>query len=79
MITRIEPPRLCSRTTCSWARGIMAIPLADEKVSGRLEISQMSACRVMAQNGSKPSGVHQWTGDSARSRVQSSWGTPLRA
>ena len=80
MITRIAPkPWFCARIISSSECRIMAIPLADEKTSGCFEISQMSACFVIAQKGSKSGGAQWWTGDSARSRVQTSCGTPFSA
>jgi hypothetical protein len=39
------------------------MPPADENLAGCFEISQMSACLVIAQNGGKPFGAQGWTGD----------------
>ena len=54
--------------------GRREIPCALENRSGCFEISRMSACLVIAQNGSYPSGAKYATGDSARSLVQTSSG-----
>ena len=50
MMTRIAPkPWFCWRSISSCDCRIIAIPLAEEKISGCFEISQMSACFVIAQ------------------------------
>ena len=50
------------------------IPCAFEKRSGCFDIWTMSACFVIAQNGSYPGAAMCATGDSARSRVHTAWG-----
>ena len=55
------------------------MPCALENSSGCFEISRMSACFVIAQNGSSPAASKYATGASARSRVHSSCGYPSRA
>ncbi len=52
------------------------MPCALEKRSGCFAISKMSACFVIAQNGSQPSGAKYATGASARRRVHTSCGIP---
>ena len=71
--TRIEatPPLSRGRSVGS---GVMPRPLRN--FSGWLPMEQMSSRRVIAQKGSMPGTSHQCTGDSARSRVQISWGGP---
>ena len=54
--------------------GRSMIPCALEKRSGCLVISKMSACFVIAQNGSSPGGAKYAMGASARNRVHTSWG-----
>ena len=44
------------------------------KASGFLPISTMSACLVMAQNGSNSGRSYQKTGACLRSQVHSAWG-----
>ncbi len=60
-------------TTPAFARR-SAIPCALEKRRGWDATCWTSACFVTAQNGSYPGGAQNATGDSARSRVHSSWG-----
>ena len=50
------------------------IPCAFEKLSGCFDTCTMSACFVIAQNGSYPGGSISATGASARSRVHTAWG-----
>jgi hypothetical protein len=50
------------------------IPCAFEKRSGYFAISKVSACFVIAENGSRPLGANYATGDWARSRVHNSCG-----
>ncbi len=54
--------------------GRNVIPRALEKRRGCFEISRMSACFVIAQNGSNPGGAKYATGASARNRVHTACG-----
>ena len=59
--------------------GMRVIPRSLENSKGCFEISRMSACLVIAQNGSKPGGTKYATGSSDRRRVHSSCGYPWSA
>jgi hypothetical protein len=52
----------------------MNSPCSFENCVGRDAMDWMSACFVIAQNGSNPSGSKYATGASARSRVHASCG-----
>ena len=62
------------RRSLSCWRFRMSGPRRLLKVSGLLEMSMMSACRVMAQKCSNSSSAQWWTGACSRSSVQTSWG-----
>jgi hypothetical protein len=68
---RLATPIFCSRERIIGPSRLL-------KRWGLLETSMMSACFVSAQKlSNSPSSSQRWTGDSLRSSVQTSWGTPL--
>ena len=67
--------RSWARASSSWL-GMNVPPTSEEKVAGSWLMARTSACLVMAQNPVSPGSGCQWTGSSARSRSNWSWGTP---